>query len=232
MPQLDERTGLAILVAGLCLVGVGFLWLVVRGFRTSTAWGFVALVPGVNLLFPAYHFRRASGPLALMLLGGAVAAMPYGLNALFGNRVPTDAVVETKPDGDGGTEERLTLTKADRVQYAVLRDKKTWAVIQWANADVTDDDVEWLRGMTELQELDLNTAAITDKSLAVIATLPKLEKLRIGCPNITDEGFRAHILPLAKLKSLDLTGAKNVKRETTVEWTNAEPELKRVRPSR
>ena len=105
-------------------------------------------------------------------------------------------------------EERITLTKADPSQYAVLRGKKNFAVIQWANADVTDDHVEMLRGMTELRELDLNTAAITDRSLAVIATLPKLESLRIGYAAITDEGFRQHILPLANLKQLDLTGSK------------------------
>jgi hypothetical protein len=223
MPQLDERTGLAILVAGLCLLGVGFLWFVVRGFRTSTGWGFVALIPGVNLLFPAFHFRRASGPLALMLLGGLVAASPLALNKIFGDRVRTDAVVEEKAG-----EELLTLTKADPAQYPKVREKTTWAVIQWANPDVTDEHVEWLRGMNDLRELDLNTAAITDKSLAVLATLPKLESLRIGCPNVTDEGFRAHILPLANLKQLDLTGSK-VKRSTAGEWTNAQPG--RIRPN-
>jgi hypothetical protein len=228
MPQFDERVGFAIFVAGLCLLGVGYLWLVARGFRTGTGWGFVALVPGVNLLFPAFHFRRASGPVVLMLLGAAVAALPYGLNAAFGNRVNTDAVTETKPAGDGQTEDRLTLTKADPAQYPKVKEKTTWAVIQWANPDVTDEHVEWLRGMTELRELDLNTAAITDRSLAVIATLPKLEALRIACPGVTDEGFRTHILPLANLKRLDLTGTK-VKLSTAREWTNAQPG--RVRPN-
>lgn len=223
MPQLDERTGFAILVAGLCLVGVGLLWFVARGFGTGTKWGVVALVPVVNLLFPAFHFRRAAAPLVLVLLGGLVAATPYGLNAILGHRVSTDAVVEEKP-----TEDRITLTRADPAQYPKVREKATWAVVQWANPDVTDEHVEWLRGMTELRELDLNTAAITDESLAVIATLPKLESLRIGCPNITDEGFRKHILPLANLKQLDLTGSK-VKRSTAGEWTNAKPG--RVRPN-
>lgn len=221
---LDERTGFAVLVAGLCLIGVGFLWFVARGFRTGTRWGFVALVPGLNLLFPAFHFRRASAPLALLLLGGLVAASPYALNYFFGEKVNTDEVVERKPSG----EERITLTKADPARYAVLRDRKTFAVIQWANPDVTDEHVEMLRGMTELRELDLNTAAITDRSLAVIAGLPKLESLRIGCPGVTDEGFRAHILPLPNLKQLDLTGSK-VKRSTAGEWANARPG--RVRPS-
>jgi hypothetical protein len=224
MPQLDERTGFAILVAGACLFAVGFVWFVVRAFRTGPTWGFVALIPGVNLLFPICHFRQAAQPLVLMLIGGLVAATPYAINAIVGERVSTDAKVEEKQG-----EERITLTKARPEEYAILRDKKTFAVIQWANADVTDEHVEMLRGMTELRELDLNTAAITDRSLAVIATLPKLESLRIGCPGITDEGFRQHILPLANLKQLDLTGAKQVKRSTASEWTNAKPG--RVRPN-
>ena len=62
----------------------------------------------------------------------------------------------------------------------------------------------------------------------VIAALPKLESLRIGCPGVTDDGFRAHILPLANLKQLDLTGSK-VKRSTAAEWMNARPG--RVRPN-
>src|SRR5262245_44026411 len=217
MPQLDERTGFAILVAGACLFAVGFLWFVARAFHTGTTWGFVALIPGVNLLFPIRHFRQAAAPLVLILIGGLVCATPYAVNAIVGERVSTEAQIEEKKG-----EERITLTRADPAQYAILRDKKTFAVIQWANADVTDEHVEMLRGMNELRELDLNTAAITDKSLAVIATLPKLESLHIGCPGITDEGFRQHILPLANLMKLDLTGSK-VKRSTASEWTNAKP---------
>jgi hypothetical protein len=228
MPQLDERTGFAILVAGICLLIVGYLWFISRGFGTSTLWGFISLIPGVNLLFPACRFRRAAAPLVLILLGALVCATPYAINAIAGDRVPTDANIEEKPTVGGQTEDRITLTKADPAQYAILRDRKTFAVIQWANADVTDDHVELLRGMTELRELDLNTAAITDRSLAVIAALPKLESLRIGCAGITDEGFRTHILPLANLKQLDLTGSK-VKRSTASEWTNAKPG--RVRPN-
>ena len=228
MPQLDERTGFAILVAGVCLLAVGFLWFVVRAFHTGAAWGLVALIPGVNLLFPVRHFRRAAYPLALMLAGALVCATPYAVNAIAGNRISTDAKIEEKPTGGGQTEGRITLTGADPSQYAILREKKTFAVIQWANADVTDEHVEWLRGMTELRELDLNRTAITDRSLAVIATLPKLESLHIGCAGITDEGFRRHILPLANLKQLDLSGSK-VKRSTAGEWTNARPG--RIRPN-
>jgi hypothetical protein len=228
MPQLDERTGFAILVAGACLLAVGFLWLIVRGFQTSTPWGFIAMIPGVNILFPLRHVRSAASPLVLMLIGGVVCAVPFAWKAIAGEHISTDAKVEVKPAGEGQSEERLTLTKADPARYAILREKKTFAVIQWANADVTDDHVEMLRGMNELRELDLNTAAITDRSLAVIAELPRLETLRIGCPGITDDGFRKYVLPLKNLKQLDLTGSK-VKRSTASEWTNAKPG--RVRPS-
>ena len=228
MPQLDERTGLIILAAGLVVLGLGYLWFVVRGFRTGAWWGVATLLPVLNVLFPVRHFRRAAAPLAVMLVGLCVAALPYAVNAIAGEQVRKDVVVEQKPGDGGAQEERITLTKADPAQYAILRDRKHFAVIQWANPDVTDEHVEMLREMNDLRELDLSTAAITDRSLAIIATLPKLESLRIGCPNVTDEGFRAHILPLENLKQLDLTGSK-VKRSTASEWARAKPG--RVRPN-
>src|SRR5262245_17626524 len=132
MPQLDERTGFAILVAGACLLAVGFLWFVSRAFRSGTWWGFVSLTPGVNLLFPICRFSRAAAPLALMLIGGLVCATPYAVKAIAGDRVSTDAKVEEKPAGIGQTEERITLTKANPSQYTILLEKKTFAVIQWA----------------------------------------------------------------------------------------------------
>src|SRR5262245_11679367 len=107
MPQLDERTGVTILIAGVCLFVIGWLWLVVLGFGTSTCWGFVALIPGFNLLFPLCRFRRAALPLAVMLIGALVAATPYAINAIVGERVSTDARIEEKPG-----EQRITLTKA------------------------------------------------------------------------------------------------------------------------
>src|SRR5262245_46499766 len=112
MPQLDERTGLIILAVGLILIFAGFVWFVIRGFRTGLRWGFVTLLPLLNVLFPIYHFRRAVGPLAVMLLGVCVGALPYAINAITGEQVRTDAVVEQKPVDGGLQEERITLTKA------------------------------------------------------------------------------------------------------------------------
>jgi hypothetical protein len=57
-----------------------------------------------------------------MLLGGLVGATPYAVKAIASDRVSTDAKIEKKPTGGGQTEERITLTRADPAQYALLRE--------------------------------------------------------------------------------------------------------------
>jgi Leucine-rich repeat (LRR) protein len=201
MPHLDERVGLAVLAVGAAVALAGVVWLVRR-------------------LLPLFRDLVVRGfrPALVILLGVAIAASPVVLNKLAGK--PNDKAVARG--------EVLGLTGADRAEYAVLRADKSFAVVQWANPDVTDDDVEALRGMDALRELDLNSSQVTDRSLAVIATLPRLESLRLLGTRITDDGFRTHLLPLPNLKRLDLTNTA-VKGPTAREWKAARPDRELVR---
>ena len=62
-------------------------------------------------------------------------------------------------------ERHVTLTGWDRGDYSVLRLMPDVSVLQMANADVTDDVLEGLRGMKNLHELDLNGTQVTDAGL-------------------------------------------------------------------
>ena len=66
--------------------------------------------------------------------------------------------------------------------------------------DVTDELIEkHLSGLSHLQALDVDSAKVTDKSLARVAKLTELQKLVLNCPQLTVTGLQQ----LAPLKSLD-----------------------------
>lgn len=205
MPQLDERTGSLILIAGLAVAAAGLIWLVVR------------LLPVLRDLI-----ARGFKPFLVVLLGAGIAASPIVLNRYFGGQPRDTAVAITAANDAGGTDEVLALTGAKPSEYEVLRTKRSAAVLKWANPDVTDDHVELLRGMPNLREVDLNSSQVTDRSLELLAALPKLESLRLLGTRITDDGFRKHLMPLPNLRRLDLTNTA-VKGPTAREWKAAAP---------
>jgi len=90
-----------------------------------------------------------------------------------------------------------------------------------ANPDVTDETLKHLRGMSRLQELDLNDTQVTDAGLKLIAQLPKLQRLRLRGTRITDAGFRESLMPLELLRNVDVTRTA-VKGSTLREWKKAQ----------
>lgn len=57
-----------LILSALLLTFLGLTWLAIRGFSTSLLWGWVALLPGFNLLFVFAHWRRAAQPVGLCAL--------------------------------------------------------------------------------------------------------------------------------------------------------------------
>jgi hypothetical protein len=229
--KLDEQTGFAIAAAGLLIAAIGGLWLLVRGFRQSIWWGLaLLLIPLTPLVFLVVHFRKAIGPFLVMILGGLVGGVPVMLNIIQGEQIVTEAKVETKPGTGAAAEEiRVTLTGARREEYAKLSaNNRDAAVVQWANPDVTDDDIKQLDGMAKLRELDLNGTQLTDVGLKTVAGLPGLKALRVARTKITDAGFKELLLNLETLDELDLTGT-TVTAATAREWKNKKPGRKLVR---
>ena len=123
---------------------------------------------------------------------------------------------EIVKDGQIAFEERITLTGAQREEYGKLAGKK-FAVVQWANADMTDDDATALAGMDTLREVDLNSTQITDKTLALLAEIKSLKVLKIANTKATAEGVQKLLLPRTNLLELDVRGLK-LTRKDLQEW--------------
>jgi hypothetical protein len=195
-----ERYGAYAILAGALILVFSWLWLLVRGFRVRFWWGLgLLLFPPLVLLFLLRHGRKAVGPMVGLLLGAAIVAVPFGVSYYqeqFVDLGPRERVVEE--------ELHITLTGWDGTDYAVLRAKPQTVVLQMANEDVTDQTLEYIRGMSQLRELDLNDTKITDEGLRILSELPRLESLRLRGTPITEDGFRQYLMPKESLKELDL----------------------------
>ncbi len=203
-------------LGGLAIALLAWVWLIVRAFRTRRGWGFASLaVPPVGLVFAARHPRKGIAPLGVVLLSLLIAATP-ALYTLFVtlDLKPRDKLV------DG--QRHLTLTGWDRTDYSFLKLNPDVVVLQMANPDVTDQTLEALRGMKELQELDLNGTQVTDAGLNVLKELPALASLRLARTKITNQGFHDNLLSKGTLMRLDLSGTQ-VHRETVQAWREAKP---------
>jgi hypothetical protein len=225
------------MIVGGLLTLVGSLWLLVRAFGVHWGWGLaVFFLPVLGpILFLFTHFRKAILPLVVCMVGYALLVAPIAFVALKGTEIATDAVIQTVPAGsretiseDGppadapGVELRLTLTGAKREEYDKLTASSAFTVIQWANADVTDEDLKRLRGQTALRELDLNGTKITDDGLVVLQPMTSLVILRLARTKITEAGFQAQIAPLPNLMELDLRGTQ-VPASVGRAWKAAKP---------
>jgi hypothetical protein len=200
--------------SGVAASALAWAWLLVRAFRQDRRWGWVSLLlPPLGLIFAVWHPRRGSVPLSLFLLSLVVAASP----ALYTLYVPLNLGPREKLiDG----QRHLTLTGWDRKDYTMLKLKTDVVVLQMANPDVTDETLESLKGMTALQELDLNGTQVSDSGLKILKDLPLLKTLRLAKTKITDNGFQDAFFAKASLMQVDLRNTQ-VGRATIEAWRNA-----------
>src|SRR5688572_15002895 len=95
-PCMSEIVGIAIVLSGIVVTAIGLLWLTVRAFRTKLWWGLVVLfVPGAVLFYVGKHWDRARRPLGVMLAGGLLMLVPYGIN-YAGERLHSLGEFETR----------------------------------------------------------------------------------------------------------------------------------------
>jgi hypothetical protein len=205
-----------VFLAGLGLLGLGFLVLLVVAFRVRWWWGLLLLVfPPAALVFVLRHARPSVVPATMLFFGVLLVAGPPVITRLK----PVDlGPLERTVNG----ELHLTLTGWDRKDYSVLRQRSHAAVLQMANPDVDDHVLDYLTGMDRLRELDLNGTKVTDAGLKALRGLGTLETLRLRETQVTDDGFRTSLAPLASLKQLDLRGTR-VTRDVVQAWKEAKP---------
>lgn len=95
---------------------------------------------------------------------------------------------------------------------------------------ITDQGLEYLsRGLPEIQELSLNSCAITDEGLVkVAATMTELKTLNIGqCSRITDRGVNAIIDGCPQLSNLDIYGCPRITTPTIERLMSSNVQLSR-----
>ncbi len=218
MPTVDERILAGLLIAGGILTALGWVWLVVRAFRTAILWGLGVLVmPPLAVMFLVRRPERAAAPVGTVLLGLMLTCGVLGFNRLA--QPSKEAVTQSVNGQTVGTLTGATATDA----AAYLRANPGLTVVQMANrTDLSDDTLKLLTDLPELRELDLNDTPITDAGLATLATLPKLESLRIARTRVTADGVTKHILGNPRLKQIDVSGL-GIPAKALREWKNADP---------
>jgi len=95
---------------------------------------------------------------------------------------------------------------------------------------ITDQGLEYLsRGLPEIQELSLNSCAITDEGLVKVAsTMTELKTLNIGqCSRITDRGVNAIIDGCPQLSNLDIYGCPRITTPTIERLMSSNVQLSR-----
>jgi len=181
-----------IYLAGLALLALGCLGLLIRAFRKG---------------------RRGLIFLSFIGLGLVITAFPPAYRLLIPIDLgPREKIVDGK--------RHITLTGWDRKDYGFLGSKRDVAVLQMANPDVSDATLERLKGMDQLEELDLNNTQTTDAGLRSLKDLPALSRLRLKNTKITDQGFRESLADKGTLMQLDLTGTP-VGVESVEAWRKA-----------
>ena len=203
-----ERIGAVSIIIGTILGTIAIFWLLERIARTILTRG---------------SWKLIKRPGLLLLLSILMTGLPIAINLVlthFSSLGPLDKIV--------AGERHLTLTGWDQHDYSVIAMRPDTIVLQMANADVTDETLQYIKGMSRLRELDLNNSQITDAGLAVITELPELRDLRLARTKITDEGFHKHLMEKKSLMSLELTGTA-VASKTVREWKAAVPERKALK---
>jgi hypothetical protein len=227
---MNELYVIPLYALGAILTLGGALWLLIRAFGVSKLWGAAILLLGFPALFFALvHRRKGLFPLLLVLVGLTVTASPFLWNYYFPPKIDDRAKIEDKPPeevpvGPAFTPtvgKRLTLTGSARIEYLVLKEDKSFTLIQWANPDVTDEDAAVLKEMKDLEELDLNGTQVTDATAKNLAELPKLRVLRIARTQITP----AQVQELLKRPSLQEIDVRNLKvpRAELQKWKDQDP---------
>ena len=80
-------------------------------------------------------------------------------------------------------------------------------VEEFSNTVITDAGLEQLKGLSQLQHLDLNDTQVTDAGLEHLKDLKQLQSLDLSYTQVTDAGLE-HLKDLNQLQSLNLDGTQ------------------------
>ena len=212
--HFTEPVWFAILAVGLVFVAIAYYWLAARAVQASKWWR-IGYLPPLALLYLVGLWRQVLGPLLLMFVGAAIAVTPY---VMTHHVMPHLRQFPWEKTVNG--ELHVTLTGLADFNYETLKDRKNIAVLQMANADVSDQTLDNLRGMETIYEIDLTNSKVTDAGLETLKSLPKLKTLRIRKTAITDEGFLQNLAASEVLIEIDARDT-DIKSSTLRKWKGA-----------
>jgi hypothetical protein len=219
-----ETYGVFALVLGVVLSVIGYCWLFVRAWLIDWRLAFLfVFIPLVIPVFVIVKFRRVWVPALLLLTGVLLVTGTVGMNLYLAHRVdlgPREKIV------DGALHITVTGWDESVEDYAVLATKRETIVLQMANPDVTDDTLQYLAEMSQLEELDLNDTQITDAGLATLARLPRLRVLRLRGTKVTDQGFQNHLAGMSSLHEVDARETE-IASKSLRQWKNGQKDVRR-----
>jgi len=155
---------------------------------------------GTNDLKKLIKARTAAGKPPIEIQANAVAVA--GLSELnrFGIRCELNdqhEVVLVALSGPEINDEHLELLDRRRLPAITTLDLR--------DASITDDGLEYVIQLADLQRLNLTGTTITNDGLETIAALKELKTLLVSSPEVTDDGLRT-IAKLERLEELNLVG--------------------------
>jgi hypothetical protein len=190
--------------------------LIFLGLLLATA-GLLWLVGrGLAVLLRRRTVRQLLQPMLLLSAGLVIGAVPFAYQHAY-----LSIVGLGERERVIGGERALNLTGWDRGGYGILKEKTDVVILEMGNKDVTDETLAMLESLPKLKELTLNDSAVTDAGLARLATLPRLESLRIARTQVTAEGVRDFLAaPPPRLRQIDVSG-NGVPSSILRQWKNA-----------
>ncbi len=171
-----------------------------RAFRDAVS-PLLALEPGVEV--------RASDPAQLHVFGRATNSVGKDAAATQASRsgtpVPDVAVLKD------ATKQAKAIAEIEKLGGKVTVDKKSPGKpvirVDLHGSEVTDAALEHVKGLTELQTLNLWQTKVTDAGLVHLKGLTKLQGLDLQGSEVTDAGLE-HLKGLTELQTLDLWRTK------------------------
>lgn len=171
---------------------------------------------GLAVLLRRRTVRQLLQPALLLSAGLVIGAVPFAYQHAY-----LSIVGLGERERVIGGERALNLTGWDRGGYDILKEKTDVVILEMGNKDVTDETLAMLESLPKLKELTLNDSAVTDAGLARLATLPRLESLRIARTQVTAEGVRDFLAaPPPRLRQIDVSG-NGVPSSILRQWKNA-----------
>jgi hypothetical protein len=77
-------------------------------------------------------------------------------------------------------------------------------VLKVSGTGFSDKDVQYLRGLYTLREVDVEGCNVGDPFLATVSTLPRIRKLNLGYTKISERGVSLYLGNMLKLQYLSL----------------------------